>query len=382
MAEMTIITLEGRIAQANGRLKQAFVGITIELDGGSLYLRGMLPLKPGAKKSLRTQQRISLKRLGIRANLTGISEAEKEARKVGALLARNEFTWQPYMSLQERSPLMVSVSMWVERYRNYFFRKGGSETSWKGDYWKIFKRLPPDEPLSAEILEQVILATQPHTKTRKRACMALSALAKFALLDYNPSPLAGNYSPRRVSPRDLPSDREIAEWFGKISNPGWRWVYGMIAAYGLRPHEVFRLDLRELRQGSNIVSVLQNTKTGSRQVWPCYPEWFEQFELSDVKLPNVNLTRSNTALGESCTHYFADFKLPFRLYDMRHRWAVRTMEFGLEISLAAAQMGHSVQMHSEIYHHWITLDVHQRAFQALSLRPDRPKAPPKSGEER
>lgn len=33
------ITFEGRIAQANGRLKLANVGITIKLDGGSLYLR-------------------------------------------------------------------------------------------------------------------------------------------------------------------------------------------------------------------------------------------------------------------------------------------------------------------------------------------------------
>lgn len=97
----------------------------------------------------------------------------------------------------------------------------------------------------------------------------------------------------------------------------------MIVAYGLRPHEVFRLDLDQLRQGSVIVSVLEQTKTGSRQVWPCYPEWFDHFQLQDVVLPNVNLDRTNTAIGESCTHYFADFKLSFRLYDMRHCWAVR-----------------------------------------------------------
>lgn len=100
-----------------------------------------------------------------------------------------------------------------------------------------------------------------------------------------------------------------------------------------------------------LVSVLEKTKTGSRQVWPCYPEWFEQFQLQDVKLPNINLERSKAAVGKSCTYYFADLKLLFRLYNMQRRWGVRTMEFGLDISLAAQQMGHSVQTHSETYHH-------------------------------
>ncbi|WP_289500146.1 hypothetical protein [Gloeocapsopsis sp. IPPAS B-1203] len=108
-----------------------------------------------------------------------------------------------------------------------FFNDGRSETSWKGDYWKIFKRLPQDVTLTVEVLEQVILSTPPNTKTRKRACMAIAALARFAQLEYNPSDLSGNYSPNRVSPRDLPDDLTIAQWWYKITNPGWRWVYGM-----------------------------------------------------------------------------------------------------------------------------------------------------------
>jgi hypothetical protein len=91
------ITLEGRIKQANGRLKGANVGIIVELDGSSLYLRGTLPPKLEAKQSQPYQQRISLKRLGIRANPAGIAEAEKEARKISALVARKEFDWQPYL---------------------------------------------------------------------------------------------------------------------------------------------------------------------------------------------------------------------------------------------------------------------------------------------
>ena len=367
------LTIEERIAQANERLKAASVGITIEQDGKSLYLRGILPPKPGSQKTRPYQQRLALKPLGIRPNPAGIVEAAKEAQKVGALVARKEFDWEPYLYSKATKPTLVS--QWTEQYEEYFYSRGGNETSWKGDHWKILKRLPPNEPLCATVLEKVILETEPNTKTRKRACMALKAFADFAKLAYDPSHLAGNYSPKRVSPRDLPDDTAIALWQSKISNPGWRWVYSMIATYGLRPHEVFRLDHQQLCQGSKIVSVLENTKTGSRQVWACYPEWFEQFALWEVELPKISLDRTNEAVGRSCSHYFLDFKLPFRLYDLRHRWAVRTMEFGLDISLAAQQMGHSVQTHSQTYHHWITQDVHQRAFQVLMERPDCPKAP-------
>uniref|UniRef100_UPI001CFE5416 hypothetical protein n=1 Tax=Microseira wollei TaxID=467598 RepID=UPI001CFE5416 len=29
----------------------------------------------------------------------------------------------------------------------------------------------------------------------------------------------------------------------RITNRAWQWVYGMLAVYGLRPHEIFNLDL-------------------------------------------------------------------------------------------------------------------------------------------
>jgi hypothetical protein len=37
----------------------------------------------------------------------------------------------------------------------------------------------------------------------------------------------------------LPSDEVIVEWYDRIPNPTWRYVYGIMATYGLRNHEVF-----------------------------------------------------------------------------------------------------------------------------------------------
>lgn len=361
---------EGKIAQANGRLRAGNLGVQIQQIGDRLYLRATLPPKPESRKSEPYQQRISL---GFRANPAGIKAAESEARKVGGLLATGCFRWDEYAKNNVQAQDCEST---IAKFKERYLAEGGSLTTWDGDYFKILKRLPSDQALTVDLLTQTVLGTTPNTKTRKRACMACNALAKFAGLEFDPSPLAGSYGPSKVSPRDIPDDLTIAQWQSKITNPGWRWVFGMMACYGLRPHECFRLDWEEWKKSAPICPVGENTKTGARRIWPCYPEWFDQFELADVRLPKINLERNNEKVGYSATDYFGDTcKLPFKCYDLRHAWAIRTLEFGLDLSLAAQQMGHSVQVHTAQYHHWITDRHHQRAYEALMLRSDRPRPP-------
>ncbi|WP_457445004.1 hypothetical protein [Thermostichus sp. MS-CIW-26] len=90
MDSITKATLE-RIAQANGRLKSANVGLSILLRNSRLYLRGTLPPKPGSLKDKAFQQEIALGFLGIRANPAGVSAAEREARRVGIALQDGTF---------------------------------------------------------------------------------------------------------------------------------------------------------------------------------------------------------------------------------------------------------------------------------------------------
>lgn len=360
---------ESRINQANGRLKSSKVGVAIQAQGDRLYLRATLPSKSGDRPPY--QQRIAL---GVMANPAGISYAEKEARKVGILLAESRFTWDNY----EQKSRPDHVADWIERFEAHYFssreRTDKTLTTWQGDYLKVLKKLPQDRPLNVEVLKDFIDGTGPNTKTRKRACMVLGALAKFADLPLEVQGLAGNYSPKKTTPREIPEDAVIAECWGKFTNPAWQWVYGMLATYGLRPHEVFRLNYDAIRSGSLVLEVQENTKTGFRRVWPCYPEWFEHFTLSQVILPPINLNRPNLQVGKACSQYL-NTHLPFKPYDLRHAWAIRTLSFGLDITLAAQQMGHSVQVHSETYHHWISDQVHQRAFESLMLRADRPLPP-------
>jgi integrase len=368
--------IDQRLREANGRLKANCFGVSIEKVGNKLFLRATLPPKPKSLEIKPYQQRISISS----ANVKGVSLAESEAKKLSVKLESREFDWANYINLEEfKQP--QSIGEWVKSFeRDYFERRERTfktETTWKVEYHTVFKMLPFSESLESETLRQVILATKPDTRTRKRFCMTLGLLAKFADIEFDPSNYSGNYSPKSRKPRDLPKDKLISEWFLNIDNHKWRWVFGMLATYGLRNHEVFFLDLEELRDGNKVVSVLEG-KTGFRQVWPFHPEWFEEFDLASVKIPEIDLNRNNSAIGGTVSQHFRrNQELPFKVYDLRHCYAIRTLDYGIDISLAARQMGHSLAVHSDIYHTWINAQYQQRAFDLAIQKSDRPK-PPKS----
>lgn len=255
-----------------------------------------------------------------------------------------------------------TCSHWVEEFRKDFVQRGSSQTTWNGDYWKILKKLPMESPLTATVLHDLVIGTTPNTKSRKRACMVARQLAQFAQIDYNPKRYEGKYSPDSVNPRLVPSDTLICSEWSRLTNPGWKWVIGILATYGLRPHEAFRLDFDLLRTGDKILQVEKNTKTGKRQVWAYHPEWFEAFNLADVQLPPIKLDRPNEAIGRSINHYFRDAKVPFNPMLLRHRWAIRSLEYGLDYKLAARMMGHSYIVHERIYHRWIDRVILQNAY--------------------
>lgn len=261
----------------------------------------------------------------------------------------------------------------VERFEADYFAKRKrtpqSETTWKSDYQKVFSKLPLKKPLTTNELEQAVRQTEPDSRTRKRYCMVLKALADFAELQVDFSSLKGKYSATNPAPREIPSDAEIAAWRLKITNPQWRRVYGLIATYGLRNHEVFKCSFERFPR----LMVLEETKTGTRTVWPLYPEWADRWDL-EGELPVVT-GKTNSDLGHRVTTAMKRAGVPFPPYNLRHAWVIRSISFGLDVSLAAQQMGHSVQVHTAIYHAWITEDVHDRAMTRLLAHPDRPQAP-------
>lgn len=364
--------LTGRLAQTNGRLKANRVGVQVQQMGDRLYLRATLPPRPGSDRTEPYQQRIAT---GIHANPAGLKEAEGQARLVGALLDRGEFSWEPYLRSQTQSP--DTASQWIERFESDYFsrnrRSDKSSLTWKTDYHNVFKWIP-DGPLTPDSILQTVARTAPDSRTRKRYTKALTALAKFAGIEIDLKPLAGDYSPSQVNPRDIPSDELITTCFHKLPPGPWRWAFAAIAVYGLRNHEIFYLSFDRFPIAELVERDGRTPKTGPRRIWPIYPEWAEAWEVGEMNPPDCT-GKNNGDLGHRVQVAFGRLGLPFNPYDLRHAWAIRSIGFGLPSELAAAQMGHSLQVHNGIYHRWITDEVHQRHFEILMQRSDRPRPP-------
>lgn len=343
------------------------MGVAIDVRGTRLCLRANLPPKPGSRKTAAFQQRIPL---GVYANADGLKYAEQEAKHLGALLARGQFDW----ALYGKGASSLAVSDWITLFEADYFRRRRrspkTETTWRDDYQKVFSRLPPDAVLSVQLLEELIEGTSPDTRTRKRFCDVLGRLAKFAGLDADFKPLRGHYSTTTTEVRHVPSDEVIAEWWGRIPSSCWRWAYGMMAAYGLRNHELFYLDTSKMP----VLLVLDGSKTDFHRVYPLYPEWVVQWDLRACRVPDCS-GPNNSALGNRVCHAFKRYGIPFKPYDLRHAWAVRSLVFGMPVELAAQQMGHSVDVHCRTYHRWISEEVHDRAYQLIMARADRPMPP-------
>lgn len=364
--------IEHRIKEANVRLRN--YGISIEQIGARLYLRATLPAKPQSLKDGWHQQKINI----TVANLDGVKLAEKEGKLLRLRLDTKTFDWKDYLS-ECTVNKVKNIGEWIQEFeRDYFERKQRTfktESTWKIEYHTVFRTLPASEILNTEVLKKAILTTIPDTRTRKRYCLTLQLLAKFAGLDFNANSYSGNYGYKSRQIRSLPTDKLIYDYYSNLDNPKWQWIYGMLATYGLRNHEVFFLDLEQLRAGNKIITVLAG-KTGYRKIWPFHPEWFELFSLPNVKIPDINLNRNNSAIGGTVSQRFRrNDGLPFKVYDLRHAWAIRTLEYGLDISLAAQQMGHSLSVHSSLYHTWISSEHHQRAFDLAISKSDRPRPP-------
>lgn len=366
-----------KLQQLNQKLKQANIRVTVVLKGDSLYLRATLPPKPNSTKLRPHQQDVTPH---LKANPEGLRRAEAVAKKIGAAIELKEFEWADYCQSTVQKVAPKTAAEWCTAFETNYFecrkRDATTEDSFKRKYRAYLKRLPQDHELTQELLERAIKATEPDSYTRSHTCFVYKALGEFAAIDvgFINKALRGTYSSRKPARRNLPSDPEIAEWFEKIPNPNWRWVYAMLATFGLRPHEIFHVDTFELEQGGMVVKVLDETKTGYREVRPLFPDWIEQFNLRQKRLPNVT-GKCNRKLGGRVSQAFRRYKIPFPPYHLRHCYAVRCIRFNIPASVAALLMGHSVAIHTQTYQAWISKAMEREMYEQAINSPTRPQAP-------
>jgi len=316
--------------------------VRVRLRGKTaLTLQATLPLKTGHGKK---QQEISL---GIAASKPGLRRIENEAHILSQHLIHGTFRWDLY--LQPTVLAQVSTAEMIAHFKvAYFAANRIQEATWGESWQRTFDRLPQDEPLSEVNILAVVLLTNEHTRIRELTCQRLQRLADFAGVAIDLKPYQGDYSEKSLTPRDIPND-ELIEWWGdRIPNPAWRWVFGMMAAFGLRPHECWFCEFESVKK----LEILKS-KTGYHIARPILPGWVDRWELLQVARPNVQ-GRTFRDYGMRTRRQFQRYGVPFNPYDLRHAYAIRgSVVKGLPTPIMAGMMGHSEAVHVRTYQRWL-----------------------------
>jgi integrase len=288
--------------------------------------------------------------LGISANKDGLKEAERKCSQLDQELSKDTFNIENWQKKRKLKPHEQPTAELIENFRVEYMRshKISAET-WKQNWMGTFKLLPQNAPLSEVAIVAVVLSKADHSCARQRACQRLQALADFAGIKVDLKPYAGEYGESRLQPRDIPSDELILEYRDLIPNERWQWFYGMLATFGLRPHEVFFCEF--LKPHKLLVG---DGKTQDRLTYAIPFEGVDLWNLTDVKRPNVT-GKTFSDYGRRSQRTFYRYEIPFPLYNLRHRFAIRaaeTTDFGVE--RVSKMMGHSAKIHLQTYQRWIT----------------------------
>lgn len=238
--------------RANTKLNR----VTIIKRGNKLSLRATLPPKPG--------DGIKPKRYtistGLFANATGLKLALAKAQKLESDLIYERFSWGV-----EKGKITVAeaITEFEKDYWNTREKTINRVKNYKIDYLNHFLYLPQDELVTTELLKLALLnSSDPDTRKRKGRTIAYSALLNFLDINHELNKYKGNYQP--TTKRKIPTDEEIDYYYDNCcKSPQWKWVYGIIACYGIRPHEIFYLDISMLGEYPPILKVTDGTKTGS-----------------------------------------------------------------------------------------------------------------------
>ncbi|MEM9092848.1 MAG: hypothetical protein AAGC93_29490, partial [Cyanobacteria bacterium P01_F01_bin.53] len=175
------------------------------------------------------------------------------------------------------------------------------------------------------------------------------------------SRFTSSYDQSKVKERIVPTDAEIIELIPRILNPQWRYVFGMMATYGLRNHEVWsaHIDNRKSKDGTVIpVCVVRDGKTGPRIAYPLPGDWVELFDLKDQVLPDLDKDlgkATSRAFQRQCKRIGESPR--WKLYGLRHAYAIRCLSRKIPDAVASKWLGHSVGTFQNIYSKWINQSV-------------------------
>lgn len=327
-----------------------------------------------------------------------VQRALKIALEIAEKINCGKFSWLDYWQWipEDKRPKGLNattkpVSELIEEYKQHFFDTHGNEFKHE-EHWRkkhdSLSKLPQNEPLSDDGIKKALIYYKIGTCTRKSTFFVLQAFCKH--FDYKfcfePYRDSATYEPQKK--KDL-TDKIIVNGYFAIKNYEptinnknnykgelTAWVYGMMATYGLRNHEVFNIKnlttdyvdetgfvFPAFNTNPSTMPILCTTgKTGERiQPLPMLPQWVDLFELRNIPVmpdwfDDESLSKRDrderlyTKIENLSKTVRDTVKLPFTFYNLRHAYALRCRANNVNPIDAANFMGHSLEEHNKTYH--------------------------------
>lgn len=372
--------LLANIDEINLSFKQDKILVRLDTNKDQLLLRYRDP----------SRKRKQISPPGVSLSIAGIELARQIAHKIHNAIVENIYTdeWLQSVIYHKSDPAtIVNVITWgdvldgfKEKWLAY---RSGDPSSTKRQKSRtlvnylcqlgLMDKLTQTDrltPFDADLVNKFLALHAEGTDKRSRLREAISIACSLYGLKYDFKNIGKRPIPGK---RELPDDSQIITTYKKFQNiyennqanheliPCYKWMYGMMATYGLRPQELFAVDpVKSFRKVDDYwISLdedrVDGLKTGNREIAPLMPEWVELFDLTKILYPpsfSSDVSRHVKQLGE----YFRIHKIGLTPYTLRHCYAIRCRRLGISLLDAAEMMGHDPQTHYKQYHRWIGKD--------------------------
>lgn len=336
-----------------------------------------------------------------------VNSALQIALQVAKELESGTFSWDNYVCwikgnvpehLKQQTAKRKTCKELIDEYREHYYathdfsteeKARKSERGWRNNYRTIFSKLPQDKPLNLAAIKSVLSSYNPSKITYKTAISRINSLCEYhsIKIDFKQFEYRGEIEIRKG--RELSEQEIIKGWENiKYYHPRcgrkskyhdlFAWMYGMMAVYGLRNHET--LNIQNLTQpykipNENVIlpafndpcnaqkAIYTYGKTGERvQPYPSPIKWIELFDLTNIpSFPIFKTLKQKDYLVKRFVDYCAGNdknrttkKIDFRLYDLRHSYAMRCRKDNINPLDSKDYMGHSLETHEKIYNEGYT----------------------------
>jgi integrase len=310
---------------------------SLNVHRGRLYLLARLPRRDG-------QPGTAQARIALRLDDTPVNRrtAAAQLKTLQRQLATGTFEWA-YWSDEPSGVTWREAIRRLHRARVELGRT--SESTWEINYMGRLRQIPAASPCTTQSIAAALERYDRSSCSYKELFYLLRHLARLVAVPFPEVPVP-TYSQAQLV--EVPTDAEIVDWVNRAGPSAW--YFGLMATYGLRPHEIETSTLIE----RDYLQVADSTKTGFRTVVPLPRGWVDLFDLRDRRPRPVLVETAARAdrVSKWLSKEVRRIGVPWRPYALRHAYAARLWREGgarLDVYTASRLMGHTATQHTRTY---------------------------------